>query len=472
MRCALVWFRNDLRLTDQPALQAALRAADTVIPVYVHSPEEEAPWAPGAASHAWLHRSLRSLAAALQEAGSGLVVRRGGSAAEVLCALARETGAGAVFWSRRVEPACRRQEARVAERLRGTDVQARVQSGNLLLDPDALLSGQGSPYRVFTPFWRRAGVDLETLPAASPAPRRIPSPPLPASDSIDALALKPTPRWDRPFWSQWQPGEAGAQQALSEFIDDGLDDYDESRNRPDLPGTSRLSPHLHFGEISVRSVWEQLAARKDTPGRQTWRRELGWREFCQYLLHHFPHCADADLNDQMQHFDWAEVDAAQLDAWRHGRTGVPIVDAGMRELWQCGWMHNRVRMIVASFLTKHLRHHWLHGARWFWDTLVDADLASNSQGWQWTAGTGADAAPYFRVFNPVLQSRRFDPHGHYLRRWLPELAGMPDRGIHAPWEQPLLLRQLAPAYPAQPVVDLAAGRAAALEAYRLRNDAA
>jgi deoxyribodipyrimidine photo-lyase len=471
MHCALVWFRSDLRLTDQPALQAALRAADVIVPVYIHAPDEEAPWAPGAASRAWLHRSLLSLDESLRNAGSGLVIRRGASA-DVLCGLVRETGADAVFWSRRVEPACRRQEASVAMRLRAMGVHVREQSGNLLLDPEAVLSGQGSPYRVFTPFWRRAGADLETLPAAAPAPSRIPSPPLPASDAIEELALQPRPRWDRAFWSQWQPGESGAGQALADFLDDGLDDYDDSRNRPDLPGTSRLSPHLHYGEISVRTIWEAVAMRKDSAGRQTWRRELGWREFCQYLLHHFPHCADADLNDQMQQFDWAEVDSGRLDAWRHGRTGVPIIDAGMRELWQSGWMHNRVRMIVASFLTKHLRYHWLHGARWFWDTLVDADLASNSQGWQWTAGTGADAAPYFRVFNPVLQSRRFDPHGHYLRRWLPELAGIPDRAVHAPWEQPELLRHVAPDYPSGPVIDLAAGRAAALEAYRVRNDAA
>jgi deoxyribodipyrimidine photo-lyase len=471
MRCALVWFRNDLRLTDHPALQAALRASGQIVPVYIHAPDEEAPWSPGAASRAWLHRSLQSLSASLRETGSGLVLRRGASA-DVLCELARETGAEAVFTCRRVEPAARRQEAHVAARLHDAGVELRIETGNLLLDPDALLSGQGSPYRVFTPFWRRAATVLETLPAAAPAPARIASPPLPVSDPLDALELQPAPRWDRPFWNEWQPGESGAQRALSEFIDDGLGDYEAARNRPDLPGTSRLSPHLHFGEISVRSAWEQVADCKDTPGRQTWRRELGWREFCQYLLHHFPHSADADLNDQMQGFDWAAVDSDRLGAWQRGRTGVPIVDAGLRELWHSGWMHNRVRMIVASFLTKHLRYHWLHGARWFWDTLVDADLASNSQGWQWTAGTGADAAPYFRVFNPVLQGRRFDPHGHYMRRWLPELAGLADRDIHAPWEQPALLRQWASAYPQQPIVDLAAGRAAALQAYRMRKPVA
>ena len=278
----------------------------------------------------------------------------------------------------------------------------------------------------------------------------------------------PRPGWDAGFWQRFDPGEAGARHALARFVAHALDGYAGVRDMAAEAGTSRLSPHLHFGEVSVQRVAAAVFDAGDAiaiDDRDRFLAELGWREFAHHVLHHFPQVPDRDLDPRFGDFRWANPTPDRLEAWRHGRTGVPIVDAGMRELWQTGWMHNRVRMVAASWLTKHLRLHWEHGARWFWDTLVDADLANNTQGWQWTAGTGADAAPYFRVFNPVTQAHRFDPGGDYIARWVPELAGLPPPARFAPWEQPELLRRHAPDYPRQPQVDLAEGRQAALDAF-------
>jgi len=342
----------------------------------------------------------------------------------------------------------------------------------LLVEPWTVATGSDEPYRVFTPFWKNASRSIESV-TVQPAPARMPAVPDHLSslaiESLGLLPLPPEPRWDHGFWQHWQPGEAGAAELLEAFVEGAVNGYKEQRNFPDRTGTSKLSPHLHFGEISPQQIVTRIR-REPWPARsgpdvEHFLNELGWREFSHHLLYHFPHTAIRNLNPRFQEFRWEEVDALRLDAWQRGRTGVPIVDAGMRELWQTGWMHNRVRMIVASYLCKNLRYHWLHGARWFWDTLVDADLANNTQGWQWTAGTGADAAPYFRIFNPVVQSQRFDPQGLYLRRWLPELARMPLPALFAPWEHPELVSSLAPAYPAQPIVDLRASRDAALSAY-------
>ncbi len=469
MGCAIVWLRQDLRLADQPALAAALDAGLAPIPVYIHAPEEEGGWAPGAASCAWLHHSLAALDADLRQRGSRLTLLRG-STRHALDTLLEATGAEAVFWCRRYEPAALARDAAVKAALRQRGLRADSFNGSLLVEPWTVKTGGGTPYRVFTPFWRAASALLESLPPADALPERLPDPgELRGALDLSDLDLLPSPRWDRAFWTHWTPGEAGARDRLAAFLDDPVRRYHDDRNRPDLAGTSALSPHLHFGEISPRQCLQAVRAAgfcgsiAEHAGHFV--RELGWREFSHHLLYHYPQTPGEDLNPGFSRFHWAEPEPARLAAWQRGRTGIPIVDAGMRELWSTGWMHNRVRMIVASVLTKNLRYHWRHGAAWFWDTLVDADLANNTQGWQWTAGTGADAAPYFRIFNPVSQSERFDPQGGYVRRWVPELARLPDALLHSPWTDPATLRALAPGYPPAPLVDLRATREAALAAY-------
>jgi deoxyribodipyrimidine photo-lyase len=463
---AIVWFRRDLRLADNPALERALAVADEIIPVYIDAPDEDGDWPAGPASRTWLGRSLAALDASLRERGARLLLRRGPSQAALDEVLA-ETGATLMFCNRLHEPAAVARDRAVLANLQARGIHCELGNSALLFEPSQILTGQGRPYRVFTPFWRSMATRLDTLPAAAPAPARIRAPALPG-EAIEALFPPPQPAWDSGFWEAWLPGERGANEVLDDFIEDAIADYPTARDRPDQPGTSRLSPHLHFGEISPRQVIERV--REPGTGDSTvFVRELGWREFAHHLLFHFPESTDADLNPGFAQFDWATPDPVALRAWQRGNTGIPLIDAGMRQLWSQGWMHNRVRMLVASFLTKHLRYHWRHGARWFWHTLVDADLANNSLGWQWSAGTGVDAAPYFRVFNPVTQGLRFDPDGVYVRHWVPELRGFPAAAIHAPWEHPELLRRLAPTYPSRPLVDLREGREQALAAYaRLR----
>lgn len=471
MSHALIWFRRDLRLDDNPALQAALRAGHVPVPVYIHAPEEEAPWAPGAASHAWLHKSLLALDADLRARGSRLIIRRGESLAEIEKLIA-ETRAEALHWNRLYEPASIARDTRIKQGLKSRGLTVESHNAALLVEPWTVETGQGDPYRVFTPFWKNARQRLD--PKAPPAaPAKLPEVPVMlAGLGVEDLKLepqKPEPRWDAGFWNHWQPGEAGAADLLDAFLDGAATGYKEQRNYPDRIATSKLSPHLHFGEISPRRIVSAVLARQwpaaVQPDIDHFLSELGWREFSHHLLFHFPHTAQENLNPKFQEFRWATPDPVHLAAWQRGRTGVPIVDAGMRELWHTGWMHNRVRMVVGSFLTKNLRYHWKHGADWFWDTLLDADLPNNTQGWQWTAGTGADAAPYFRIFSPIAQAQKFDASGKYIRRWVPELARLPDAALAAPWEQPELLRRLAPDYPIRPIVDLKASREAALEAY-------
>jgi deoxyribodipyrimidine photo-lyase len=465
---ALVWFCHDLRLDDNPALQAALDEGFTPLPVYVHAPAEEGEWVPGAASQAWLGRSLASLDASLRQRGSRLLIRHGPSR-RTLQDLIDASGATAVFWNRKYEPGTQPRDAAIKQALRDNGLRAESFNGSLLIEPWDIATQQGQPYKVFTPFWRAAQTRLR-LPAPWTAPPRLPA----VDDAItgvplEALELRPRPSWDIGFWEAWTPGEAGAREALEVFIEGALNGYRTDRDRPDRTGTSRLSPHLHFGEIApwrIKAELERVRSAANGADMEGYIRELGWREFAYHLLHHFPHTTTQDLNPRFAHFDWAKVDPAALEAWQRGRTGVPIIDAGLRELWTTGYMHNRVRMIVASYLTKHLRYHWLHGAHWFWDTLVDADLANNTLGWQWTAGTGADAAPYFRVFNPVTQAEKFDPRGEYIARWVPELAPLPVPLRFAPWQKPDLLAHVAPDYPRGPIVDLAEGRDGALAAYR------
>lgn len=468
---ALVWFRDDLRLDDNPALRAAVEGGYRLLPVYIHAPAEEGDWAPGQASNAWRHRSLAALHAQLAARGAGLRLFHGPTQ-EVLDALVSSSGAQAVFWNRRYEPAVEARDTRIKRHLRGLGLRAESFNGALLFEPWQVETQAGDPYKVFTPFWKRATASWRA-PVLWDAPERLPGvgddAAIPHGVHLDALQLMARPQgWDAGFWRGFSPGEAGARAALSRLLAAGLAGYDHRRDLPAEAGTSRLSAHLHFGEVSVARAAAAVRGadvQASAADVQRFLAELGWREFSHHLLHHFPQTAQDNLNPRFDDFPWARLAPAKLEAWKRGMTGVPIVDAGMRELWQTGWMHNRVRMIAASYLTKHLRMHWVHGARWFWDTLVDADLANNTQGWQWTAGTGADAAPYFRIFNPVTQAKRFDPDGVYIAQWVPELADLPLPLRFAPWEDAGRLAVVAPRYPRRPIVDLAKGRADALAAW-------
>jgi len=470
---AIVWFRRDLRLADNPALAAAVRSGARIVAAYVHCPEEEGEWRAGAASNWWLHHSLERLDGSLRRRGIALTVRRGPAQRELL-ALAQECGAGHVYWNRLYDPATVARDTALEPELLRSGIAWDSSNASLLHEPWEIRTAQGGPYRVFTPFWRACQAQLDAQRAPLPAPRRLQGPAVaPRSEPLAALELLPTLRWDAGFAANWIPGEDGAHERLAGFCAERIAGYDEGRNRPDQPASSRLSPHLHFGELSPlqclvaarNAVVDDAAAARSADG---FIRELGWREFAYHLLYHYPRTVEHPLDVRFERFPWSP-DPSLLEAWQRGRTGYPIVDAGMRELWATGWMHNRVRMIVASLLTKNLRQHWLAGARWFWDTLVDADLASNTLGWQWTAGCGADAAPFFRIFNPVLQAERYDPQRVYLRRWLPELARLPDAWIHRPWQAPAQVLaaagvELGMTYP-RPVVDFPASRNAALAAY-------
>jgi len=468
---SILWLRRDLRLTDNPALLAAVDGAEQLLPVYIHAPDEEAPWQPGAASRWWLHHSLSALDVALRAQGSGLIIARGGSL-ETLGRLIRETGAGAVHWNRLYEPADIARDQAIKQTLRAGGLRCESHNAALLLEPWQVKNQSGEPYKVFSAYWRRARAQLDETRTAQPAPEALP--PLPdgiESLPLDALDLLPRVRWDAGLCASWRPGELGAAERLDAFLAGPLDRYKAERDRPGTNGTSRLSPHLHWGEIGPCQVLAAIdASGGGRDGAEPYVRELGWREFSYQLLYHFPDTPTEPLDPKFADFPWRDQDVEPLlEAWQQGRTGIPIVDAGMRELWHTGWMHNRVRMIVASLLTKNLRLHWLEGARWFWDTLVDADLANNSQGWQWTAGCGADAAPYFRIFNPVRQGERFDPDGTYVRHWCTELAELPDKLLHQPWEaSPDELRQAGidgGADAVRPIIDLKATRNEALAAY-------
>ncbi|MDX1344952.1 MAG: deoxyribodipyrimidine photo-lyase, partial [Sedimenticolaceae bacterium] len=462
-------------LDDNPALQAAMQECEELIPLYICNSAEETPWAPGAASRWWLHHSLRALDDELRKCGSRLVIRQGESLV-VLQQLIREEGITRLFWNRLYDPASIERDRRIKANLSESGVRCMSFNGSLLFEPWEIQTGQKTPYKVFTAFWKAC---LKSgLPRLEPQHAPSSLPPVPAgldSGSLDALQLLPSIPWDSGFHDAWKPGTASARELLDSFIEDAIEKYNSDRDLPGYPGTSRLSPHLHFGEISPLQVLESVRNMTGfeesmaSTGENVYIKQLGWRDFAHHLLFHFPQTAENPLDTRFRNYPWHwKEDAPELlSAWQQGRTGFPIVDAGMRELWRTGWMHNRVRMIVASLLTKNLGIHWLEGARWFWDTLVDADLANNSMGWQWTAGCGADAAPFFRIFNPVSQSERFDPQGVYIRKWVPELEKLPDKALHAPWMQkPELLShagiRLGDDYPF-PVVDLRETRQRALD---------
>ena len=451
----LLWFRDDLRLADHTALHAAVATGAPVLPVYVL--DDAPPWAMGGAARWWLHHSLTALGRDLGERGAPLVLRRGPAVATIQGLMA-ETGASAVYTGGMPDPKSRAADRMLAE----AGVALHRLRTFTLFGPTEIRSGSGGPYSVYTPF---ANACLGRVPRPPlPAPDRIAAAAAPGSERLDDWGLLPrAPDWAGGLRAMWTPGEAGAQARLDRFLAGAVNDYATARDRPDVAGTSMLSPHLRFGEISAATIWHRVGT-----AHIAFIKEVLWREFSAYQLWHNPCLPDAPAKKQFEAMPWRD-DPVGLAAWQRGQTGIPIVDAGMRQLWRTGWMHNRVRMIVASFLIKHLMIDWRDGERWFWDTLVDADLSANAANWQWVAGSGADAAPYFRIFNPVTQGRKFDPDGRYVRQFVPELARLDARGIHAPWEasaDTLAAARivLGQDYPA-PLVDLGFGRARALEAF-------
>nr|NGY95859.1 Deoxyribodipyrimidine photo-lyase [Neochlamydia sp. AcF84] len=466
----IIWFRQDLRLEDNPALQAALQKGASILPVYIYSPEEEGDWPPGAASRWWLHHSLQSLADELLKNDLHLVIRAGNTQ-KILEELCQSTGSTSIFWNRRYEPAVIKRDALLKSHFHELGIETKSFNSSLLFEPWTNLNKEKKPFQVFTPFWK--------------ACQKLPDPPLPLAwkpskklvsvrvDSmhIDELNLLPHIHWDKGIQATWKPGSLNAKKALMDFIKNSIYEYKDLRDRPDLPGVSRLSPYLHFGEISPRTIWHTIKEQCDLSkeGVEAYLRQLGWREFAYHLLYYFPHTSKEPLRDEFNQFPW-DNSPDHLKAWQKGQTGYPFVDAGIRQMWEIGWMHNRLRLIVGSFLVKDLLIAWQEGFAWFWDTLVDADLANNTLGWQWVAGCGADAAPYFRIFNPITQGEKFDPNGDFVRKWVPELAALPNEWIHKPWEAPeKTLREagieLGVTYP-KPIVDHAKAREKALAAFQ------
>jgi deoxyribodipyrimidine photo-lyase len=468
----IVWFRNDLRLADHPALTAAVETGAPVLPLYILDNVTPGRWRTGGASRWWLHGSLAALDTDLRQRGGRLCLHKG-SAPEVLKALLAETGASAIHAARGYEPWEAELERSVTALCKAQSAAFRTYGGRLLFEPEAIRTAAGQHYRMFTPFWR-ACLAAGAPRAPLPAPRLIRCADA-ESDPLASLDLLPArPDWAGGLRETWQPGEAAALTRLASFTERHLARYAEDRSRLDIDATSRLSPHLHFGEISPTQIWHAVTGAAPRGGAMAERgaeaylRELIWRDFSYHLLKHFPAMISHPLRPEFANFPWRD-DAPALTAWQKGRTGYPIVDAAMRELWHTGFMPNRARMIVASFLVKHLLIPWQTGADWFLDTLVDADLANNQANWQWVAGSGTDAAPYFRIFNPVLQGQKFDPDGVYVRRWMPELARLSARNIHAPWQAPELALgaasvTLSRSYP-PPIVEHGAARARALTAF-------
>ncbi|MFN4174512.1 MAG: cryptochrome/photolyase family protein, partial [Parachlamydiaceae bacterium] len=400
---AIVWFRQDLRIQDNAALFEAVKRGE-VYPVYIWSPEEEGIWKMGGAQKVWLHHSLNELKKDLEEIGLHLTIRSG-NALSVLKELIKETKASAVFWSRRYEPNGIKTDSAIKSFLSDSGIEVKSFNASLLNEPWTVSNKQNKPFQVFTPFYKHCLTFDEPI-------KPLPRPPKSQGKKLssETLDLLPKIQWDLGIKKMWQPGSKAAEKMLRSFVEEKAASYQDLRDRPDLTGTSRLSPYLHFGEISPRQIYHEA---KKVKGGEMYIRQLYWREFAHHLLYHFPETPLRPLRPEWEKFIWSRSDN-HLKAWQKGLTGYPLVDAGMRELWTTGWMHNRVRMVVGSFLVKDLLLPWQEGAKWFWDTLVDADLANNTLGWQWVGGCGADAAPYFRVFNPTLQAEKFDPNGDYI----------------------------------------------------------
>jgi deoxyribodipyrimidine photo-lyase len=464
---SLLWFRQDLRLADNPALIAAAQRGGPVIAAYVLDDAAAGDWAIGGAARWWLHHSLTALAESLEALGIPLVLRRG-LATAVVPALAKEIGAGAAFWNQLYEPLAVTRDGEIAEALGKANVEVQSFAASLIAEPQTAKTKTGTPFKVFTPFWKNLHGHGGPGRPEKPPQLHQKAPGVPSDDLADWALLPKHPNWAAAFSEDWTPGEAGGQARLAEFIAHGLGAYATGRNLPGIDGVSRLSPHLHWGELSIRQVWHAVELHAGS-GAETYLKELGWRDFAHHLLWQFPDLPATPFIERFAAFPWRN-DAAGLKAWQRGLTGYPVVDAGMRQLWTTGWMHNRVRMVVGSFLVKHLLIDWREGETWFWDCLVDADLANNAFNWQWIAGSGADAAPYFRIFNPVLQGEKFDGKGEYVRRWVPEISALPDAWLHKPWMAPknVLAKagiELGKTYP-KPIVDHDAARARALEALK------
>lgn len=464
----VVWFRQDLRIRDNPALLAAHQTGHPIVPLFILDEENCGEWKLGGASRWWLHESLK----ALNEAFKGQLCFKAGSAQKILVDLLEGAGAEAIYWNRSYEPWRISSDAHIQEILQTKGIEVHTFNGALLFEPQTALKSDGTPYKVFTPFYQKGCLGNSNEPRRpSKAPKDLRLSTHRGVALID-LKLLPAVPWHKKFMNHWKPGETGAQARLKAFLKNGLKQYKEGRNYPSGNNVSRLSPHLHFGEISPNEVWYAAKQRMGTEGwrkdGETFLSELGWREFSHSLLFHFPDLPRKNLQKKFNKFPWRK-DQKSLKRWQQGQTGYPIVDAGMRELWETGYMHNRVRMIVGSFLVKNLMLHWHLGEDWFWDTLVDADLANNSASWQWIAGCGADAAPYFRIFNPVTQGKKFDQTAEYVRRFIPELKKMPVKYLHNPWEAPekVLVEagvQLGENYPL-PIVTLGDSRERALKAF-------
>ena len=465
-KLSICWFRQDLRLNDNPAL---LEAADSgqVLPVYILDDENADKWQYGSAGRLWLHHSLKSLNRSLR--GNLRIYR--GRAEEIIPRLCRDFHINQVFWNRCYEPWWIECDREITNRLELLSVNAHSFNSSLLWEPWQVLKKDGSPYKIFTPFYKRARTQGRGAPEdPQPGPLNLS---LYQADlggvTVDDLGLRPDHSWCRKVEVHWRIGEENALLALETFVDSKLTNYRNGRDFPALSATSRLSPHLHFGELSPRQVWQRVSEAGFDDNVETFKSELGWREFSYYLLYHFPQLPEKNLKPKFDQFPWW-LNQQWLQCWQHGMTGYPIVDAGMRELWQTGFMHNRVRMVVASFLVKNLLIHWRHGADWFWDCLVDADLASNSASWQWVAGCGTDASPFFRIFNPVSQGQKFDSEGLYTRRFVPELAKLPNKYLFSPWQAPPEVLEHAGVnigdnYP-YPIVDLQQSRKKALDSLK------
>ncbi|MEL0227188.1 MAG: deoxyribodipyrimidine photo-lyase [Gammaproteobacteria bacterium] len=465
---AIHWFRQDLRLSDNPALDSAAQY-ETLIPIYILDEVNSGEFKMGAASKWWLHQSLTKL----NESLDGKLLVYQGNPHEILNKLIEEQEVSYVTWNRCYEPWRIDRDKEIKRNFEDKNVAVESFSASLLWEPWTISKDDGTPYRVFTPFYKKGCLNSEEprLPAGKVDLSNLYSEDL-SSDSITDLNLLPTIKWYKSFEEEWNPGEIGAEQNLNSFLDSGLLNYKEGRNFPSQEFVSRLSPHLHFGEISPNEVWYRAKTKEGISGIEKslahFHSELGWREFSYYLLYHFPDLPNKNFQEKFDIFPWQENEEF-LALWQKGNTGYPIVDAGMRELWQTGYMHNRLRMIVGSFLVKNLLIDWRFGERWFWDCLVDADLASNSASWQWVAGSGADAAPYFRIFNPITQGLKFDPEGEYTKKYVPELRDLPNKYLFSPWEAPENILadagiELGKNYP-KPMVDLKLSRETALEAF-------
>ena len=468
---AIVWFRNDLRLADNPALAAASRH-QSIVAVFIWSPTEEGHWTPGGASRWWLERALTSLQVQLKDMGNTLLIMSGESG-KILLDLAAKFGAKHIYWNRRYEPAIVVRDHGIKKDLMASGLNVETFNGSLIHEPWEVLKKDGTPYQIYTAYWNAGIKNCTVRKLIQMAP--IPRAPQMSGESLNIadLTLGPKVHWDMGLQRLWQPGEISAARLLQDFVEHRLPKYQETRDIPGQMGTSLLSAHLHFGHISPQQLWHAVIEKHghisslDAHAKQ-FLKELIWRDFAANLIFYFPHTDRKPLRGQFANFPWRKS-KSHLQAWQSGQTGFPIVDAGMRQLWSCGWMHNRVRMVVASFLVKDLRINWQEGAKWFWDTLVDANLASNTMGWQWAGGCGADAAPYFRIFNPMLQGARFDPEGLYIRTWIPELENLPNRWIHQPWEAPKCVLEeagvvLGKNYP-KPIVDHSLAKIEALLAY-------